>query len=552
MTGELNPESLPSVLHEGTHHWCFLSPLGLALSLLYYSGVGTTIEFGDDRESHDKEISDAVKSLMRYEQASRILAPIIEGLALFAEFDLPGTSPDVWPLPLTWAHGLFGGKTSDEPDLDKVFARVRELLTEMRSSDQLIGRKISVLLGSGDAGKNPYLAGYLTVKWAWHATANQRREFADQDVFFVFLRHYIFCDPELVRLLHAPFEEFDRMFAVRLQKRMLGLTTNVKNMSIKPKGKLLWSLENEEWQYGGKCDRRTIGVTEEECRRGEAALASSVADLERLAHDERRDQSVWQTIIDVVNERDAFVLDRCDVNVEINSSGVLRVNYSPETLTFFTAGHCPITRLHGTHGTGYATMLLSRTSGSPYFAVCYDGEILKRMCRGSPDEAEEARLRALALGVGRTAELTAAWQHYSDQWTDSTLRSMGLSKGAPDSPQTWFDARLPEVNEVVSCLYRLISIPPWNPAEKYAEATHALSTRGVAGLFPPNRIRLLPVMAGWSLGGASDRHLKAFLSTLAVDETLGEVFDEVNHWAKRCWDADLFVFKGDELHTVTI
>ncbi|MGO7205021.1 hypothetical protein ACCT30_28075, partial [Rhizobium ruizarguesonis] len=72
-----------------------MSPLGLALSLLYYSGVGTTIEFGDDRESHDKEISDAVKSLMRYEQASRILAPIIEGLALFAEFDLPGTSPDV-------------------------------------------------------------------------------------------------------------------------------------------------------------------------------------------------------------------------------------------------------------------------------------------------------------------------------------------------------------------------------------------------------------------------------------------------------------------------
>ncbi|MGO7208777.1 hypothetical protein ACCT30_48255, partial [Rhizobium ruizarguesonis] len=100
-------------------------------------------------------------------------------VAGFSTEEAVGPCQRQWPYVRRCTWKVKFGKQR-QPDLDKVFARVRELLTEMRSSDQLIDRKISVLLGSGDAGKNPYLAGYLTVKWAWHATANQRREFADQ------------------------------------------------------------------------------------------------------------------------------------------------------------------------------------------------------------------------------------------------------------------------------------------------------------------------------------------------------------------------------------
>lgn len=552
LNGKFDPAALPSVIHEGTHHWCFFSPVGFALSLLHYRGVGTTIEFGEDRYAHQNEICAAIQDLMRYEEASRTMAPVIEGLALFAEFDVTGSSPEVCPLPLIWANALFGGEPPDTPDLDMVLTRVRELIADIRADESLIGRKIDVLLGSADAGRNPYLSGYLTVKWAWHAAAAQRSEFASADVFLVFLRNYIFCDPELVRLLlGTSHEEFRAKFASRLQHRLLQLQHNLGNLPIKPKEQLLASLENEEWQYGRQCDPGTVGVTEEEGRNGEAALASSITHLECLAKDEHRNRTVWSTIVEVMNERDSFVLDRCDVDVEVTQDGILRVNYNPQTQLFFVTGSCPVARLHGTRGIGYATMLISRTSGYPYFAICYDGEVVCGICRGSPDESEEARLRTLALGVGRTANLTECWQIYANEWVGNAKKSHGLPQD-DRVHRTVFDVYMPDLDDLVSRLYRSLSFPPWMPKEQFASAVEALSQQGLAGLFPARRIRLLPVMAGWGLGRASHRHLGAFLSTLEADETLLDVLIEVNAWARSRWGADLFHVRDGKIHAISI
>ncbi|MCC5995688.1 MAG: hypothetical protein JJU18_04885 [Oceanicaulis sp.] len=551
LKGKLDFNALPSVIHEGTHHWCFLSPVGTALSLLYYRGVGTVVEFADNSEAHEVEIQAGISDLIRYEMASRTMAPIIEGLALFAEFDVAGSSRDVWPIPLTWVFGLFGGQPED--DLEASLDRTPALMAKMRSDELLIERKAKVLLGSADAGRNPYLAGYLTVKWAWHTAASKRPEFANADVFFVFLRNYIFSDPELVRLLlGVSREEFETKFAVRLQHRLLTLRNGLDGLPLKEERPLLDSLENHEWQYGSSCDPGTVGVTDEEVRNGEDVLASSIAQLECLANSKSRNRAVWGTVVDVMSERDAFVLDRCEVNVEIMQNGTFRVNYDPEAQTFFCTGQCAISGPHETSGVGYATMLVSRNLGLPYFAICYKGEVLYAIGRGAPDQKEEAWLRRLALGVERTVWLTDSWETYANEWRDKVRNSQGLPSAGKAKSSTWFDAVLPDFENYVACVYWPLCVPPGLSPELRQRAVKSLKPRGVAGLFPDSRIRLLPLMVGWSLGQCTDRHFQAFISSCNPDDTMLAVLEEVNEYAKSRWGSDLFAIEDEEIKAIAI
>jgi hypothetical protein len=71
-------------------------------------------------------------------------------------------------------------------------------------------------------------------------------------------------------------------------------------------------------------------------------------------------------------------------------------------------------------------------------------------------------------------------------------------------------------------------------------------------MFPRKRIRLLPVMVGWSLGGAQKVHLEALRSAAGENESLLDMINEVNAEARRCWDAELFVMKNNEIQLVTI
>mgnify|MGYP003289546860 CR=1 FL=1 len=84
---------LPAFLHEATHHWCLMHPVGGALALLNLRArrAATALErrsrFGADDSAR------LVSDVLRYEAFINVQRPLAEGIAMFAECDLvPGTS----------------------------------------------------------------------------------------------------------------------------------------------------------------------------------------------------------------------------------------------------------------------------------------------------------------------------------------------------------------------------------------------------------------------------------------------------------------------------
>jgi len=430
-------------------------------------------------------------------------------------------------------------------------AKGRSLLAAMQEHEQMVGRKMDVLLGTPIASANPYLSGYLTTKWAWHVMANQRLELLNRDVFFVFLRHYVFCDLELVRLLlEATVEEFDQKFASRIQMRVGRLLHDPGSLPLKPRAELLELLDRYEWSPDAPPDLGLVGLSLSERDRGQQAIQSSIGELEHRANDAEGDRRIWSTVVDMLNERDAFVLDRCDVDIDITADGIARVNLNPATGLFFLAGPCENRRLWGKKGTGYATMLLSRRAGLPYFAVCYDHEVLFEFAQAADlSSSEKPRMRGLALGVGRTASVMKAWQTYVDQWMLKVRKSAGEG---PAGGRPWFSSSFFNVREVVNRLYGRLSMPPFLTERESEDALARLEANGIARMFPPNRIRLLPVMVGWSLGGAQSKHIDAMLAKAGENESVLDIIKDVNAEAKACWGAELVVLEGDEIRSLTL
>jgi hypothetical protein len=77
-------QTLPQFLHELTHHWCFNSPVGLAVALLQLEAAAIVVR-GERRPAFRERARDC---LVKAAVATSLLWPIAEGMALFAEFDL--------------------------------------------------------------------------------------------------------------------------------------------------------------------------------------------------------------------------------------------------------------------------------------------------------------------------------------------------------------------------------------------------------------------------------------------------------------------------------
>jgi hypothetical protein len=288
-----------------------------------------------------------------------------------------------------------------------------------------------------------------------------------------------------------------------------------------------------------------VGLSPAECERGQEAIRSVLAELDRRATDPKSG-AIWSTVAQMLSDRDAFVLDHCDVNVDITPNGIARVNLDPITKRFFVSGGCENSKLWGSKGAGYATMLLSRRAGVPYFAVCYEGEVIFEFAHADSISTEEKqRHRDLALGVGTSANLMEAWHAYMRERTR-------VMNGSPADAKPRLGSLLSNVGRVSERLYARLSMPPWLTEQEAVDAATRLASNGIAQMFPQGRMRLLPVMVGWSLGKAHRKHLDALFSKTAPNESMLHILNEVNAKAKSCWGADLFVVENGSIVTITV
>ena len=233
----LQGEDLPvhtfsSFIHEATHHWCFVSPVGMALACLYLSAARRILESAS--KGDDAPLDDAFDDLATFDIIVRWLRPLSEGLAQFAEYDvLPAQSGTLTSPPLlaTLTH-LFNlpRRIAGAPEDDFRVAgyELTDDIVRWRLSEQTIKRKSELLLQPIGSEQSAYLLGYLTVKQLWKNSMRMYEELRDADVFMMFLRKIVYGDYALVadilwrkgkppeRALRFGKRLFNNLYAVRM------------------------------------------------------------------------------------------------------------------------------------------------------------------------------------------------------------------------------------------------------------------------------------------------------------------------------------------------
>lgn len=199
---DLPVHTFSSFIHEATHHWCFISPVGTALSLLYLSAARKALRWLNTNDY--SQFQEALDDLCAFEVAVNWLRPLNEGLAQFAEYDvLPPESGRLIspPLNATLRH-LFNLPhrlaASRHANYRRVFYELADDIRRWRLSRQTVERKSELLLQPIGAQGSAYLLGYLTIKQLWKNAGRFYRELKDADVFLMFLRKLVFGDYVLV------------------------------------------------------------------------------------------------------------------------------------------------------------------------------------------------------------------------------------------------------------------------------------------------------------------------------------------------------------------
>jgi hypothetical protein len=221
---------LPQFLHESMHHWCFDSPVGLALTLLQMRARSTALR------AHLSRVNDhfqraVAEDVGRVSCFNEFMRPVYEGLALFAEHDMyPGKS-EVIGRPTLLAGVMFAGRQADPGD----YVRVTPFVFQTgRLSAAHVRRKADLLIQPfcGDAGG--YLAGYLFFRLLYRIVAERCAAYLDSDFFVHFLRCWLFDDWDLVDLLldeSVDYESCMERMVIYCQKR-LGDFINVSHSEL--------------------------------------------------------------------------------------------------------------------------------------------------------------------------------------------------------------------------------------------------------------------------------------------------------------------------------
>jgi hypothetical protein len=196
------PAACPALLHESVHHWCFMTPVGAALSALIVRSQMLALQWSLD--GRDETASAAYMAHLSAEGMMALLRPLAEGMALFAEYDvMPYPQTPVISTPMSWIYVLFARPTLEE--LEKSYGRsLMYHLSDQRLSERVMRRKADLLLQPLATSRGGYLPGYLSVKGLWREAFSRCAKLHDADLFYSFLRRYIYGDYGLVRQLLEP------------------------------------------------------------------------------------------------------------------------------------------------------------------------------------------------------------------------------------------------------------------------------------------------------------------------------------------------------------
>ncbi len=310
---------LPSFLHEATHFWCMASELGSLIALLE---LRVFLELGSDSPRRDRFLHD----WSALQLARQMLQPLLEGMALFQEFDaFPGQS-DVYSSPGYWAGILF--RPLDEETIklesqqeilqwqtDQVF----RVLGIYRSSETAIKRKISTLMRSLTQDSHGYLSGYLTVKNLWFLASLKTPAFQDRDLFLSFLRFWVFNDWVLIGYLadsDSDIVKTANLIFQRIQSRFLDLIANDLTHEVSIYDREVGSGSNDGYEL-----LKSLCISESEYHDGRLTLETLYNEIR--SNPENSEHEAWSVIEDnIIEHRNRYMrLQLEPITIEINKHG---------------------------------------------------------------------------------------------------------------------------------------------------------------------------------------------------------------------------------------
>jgi len=202
--GTLSDDLIWPVLHELTHHSSLHTPVGNSLGALtvsHTSVIGATAADAD-------RLDGPARDMIRLAAANSFLRPLLEGLALFAEFDaVSGDVPNA-----SWSSQV-AARLFCLPEMSKallagkdVLSPLKTKLEALRLSPSMISRK-RALLRRDLFDPDGYLLGYLLIKMIWVDLTMRQDIWRNTDMFLMFLNDYLFNNFELAYLLVHPTEQ---------------------------------------------------------------------------------------------------------------------------------------------------------------------------------------------------------------------------------------------------------------------------------------------------------------------------------------------------------
>ena len=224
--GVLSDDLLWPIIHELTHHASLNTAVGISLSALAVSHTSVVgAQFDEDGFGW------VAKDAVRHALMERLLRPLLEGLALFAEFDAVSGNVPVATWSMQTAGMLFG--MDDMYDAiargEDGLAPLKRKLESLRMAAPMV-RKKKELLSRSIVDSEGYLLGYLLIKMIWSDLVARAPIWNHSDIFVAFLNDYFFNDFHLAELL-VPFPSHERgddveMLPLYLHDRLVLLSKN--------------------------------------------------------------------------------------------------------------------------------------------------------------------------------------------------------------------------------------------------------------------------------------------------------------------------------------
>jgi hypothetical protein len=204
--GGAPPALLLPLLHEATHHWCFLSPVGNVIAWVKARARSTALSAAGDLAGHDRlSLSDQDRDqlmldVVMCEVATAALRPFGEGLALAAELDSLTRKTEFVSSPFLSAARAFAPPAGAQPAA--LFAALDQSLILARKGYAGIRRKLNVYADPLGPDGEGYLTGYLTVRWMMRELGSKSsRLIEESDLCVSFLRSFFYDDLQFMDTL---------------------------------------------------------------------------------------------------------------------------------------------------------------------------------------------------------------------------------------------------------------------------------------------------------------------------------------------------------------